>query len=56
MHLLSSEDERKESHMRDIEAGIDNLFDNAISVNDTVWYNEHQTLRDAILNMIEEII
>ena len=37
-----------------IEAKIDKLFDDAIDVNDTVWYMDNYTLRDAIMNTIYE--
>lgn len=37
------------------EERLDFLFDNAIDVNDTVWYTKTETLRDAILSMFCEI-
>ena len=37
-----------------IEDEIDNLFDTAIGVTDTIWYSKTETLRDAIVNMLCE--
>ena len=36
-----------------IEEKLDELFADAIDVEDTIWYSETETLRDAILNMID---
>jgi len=35
-----------------IEDKLDELFSDAIDVEDTIWYSETETLRDAIVNMI----
>ena len=32
---------------------IDKLFADAIGVTDTIWYTETETLRDAIINMVD---
>ena len=37
-----------------IEDELDNLFDTAIGVTDTIWYSKTETLRDAIVNMLYE--
>jgi len=37
-----------------IEDNLDNLFDEAIGVEDTIWYSKTETLRDAIINMLYE--
>lgn len=36
-----------------IEEKLDELFESAIGVDDTIWYTETETLRDAIMDMIE---
>ena len=36
------------------EAELDFLFDNAIDVEDTIWFDETETLRDAIMRIYEE--
>ncbi len=36
-----------------IEEKLDELFESAIGVDDTIWYTKTQTLRDAIMDMIE---
>jgi len=33
------------------EEELDKLFEDAIDVKDTVWYSEHETLRDAIIRI-----
>lgn len=33
---------------------LDELFDDAIDVEDTIWYSKTETLRDAIYSMIKE--
>jgi len=35
---------------------LDKLFNEAIGVNDTVWYDESETLRDAILRISEKYL
>lgn len=37
------------------ENDLKSLFDDAIDVEDTIWYDEHQTLFDAIVEMYEEM-
>ena len=37
-----------------IEDELDNLFDTAIGVTDTIWYSKTETPRDAIINMLCE--
>lgn len=34
-----------------IEDRLDKLFADAIDVDDTIWYSEMETLRDAIFNL-----
>lgn len=38
------------------ESKLDELFNNAIDVHDTVWYSETETLRDAIFRIWHEEI
>ena len=37
-----------------LENKIGDLFDDAISIKDTVWYTEHETLFDAVIRTIEK--
>ena len=39
-----------------VEEKLDKLFDEAIGVEDTIWYSETETFRDAILDMIGDEI
>jgi hypothetical protein len=36
-----------------IEEKIDKLFADAIDVDDTIWYTKTETLRDAIIHMVD---
>lgn len=36
-----------------IEDKIDKIFEDAIGVIDTIWYSDSETLRDAIVSMID---
>ena len=40
--------------MEQISIKIDKLFNDALDVKDTIWYTEVETLRDAILRIIEQ--
>ncbi len=37
-----------------IESKLGDLFDNAIDVDDTIWYSKTETLYDAIIYMLRE--
>ena len=39
-----------------VEEKIDKLFADAIDVKDTIWYTETETLRDAIIRIIDDEI
>ena len=39
-----------------VEEKIDRVFDNAIGVKDTIWYTKTETLRDAIIRIIDDEI
>lgn len=41
--------------MKNFEAQLDKLFEEAIDVQDTIWYSETQTLRDAIVELYEDL-
>jgi len=41
--------------MTTFENELDKLFRDSVDVNDTIWYSETQTLRDAIVELYEDV-